>query len=252
VARGLGHPRDRQAVLRPRPSRLFWSGLGAVALYVAVALWGPGIPAGIPLLFDGLGPPVPYRYVDPPSDLADDNLEPLEATGEIGLTEEGSRPTAVGTGDGQMQVIVPGDSFSPREDEELVVVQILPRALPADPEPGGDLSLVGNSYEVSAVYGESGEEAELRRDVTIVMRYPIHADELLRLDGSQWSTLESQRSEPSLQIFGDTDRLGLFASARFPEASRWWLPYLVAGLGVAAGILGFLWGRRGRAEKESN
>ena len=195
-------------------------------------------------LYDGLAPPAPYRYVNPPPDLAEDNETPLRAVGTLLLGEEGSGARTVATADGQALVVFADGAVPPRNGEEEVSVRVTPfDTTPLPPGPG-DLEITGNAYRVEAVYAGSNDAVELREPATVVLRYPIHATVMLGLSGSRWQRLESQVAEASLQLFAETTQLGTFASAGVPATSRAWIAYAAAGGGVLAGVGGYLAGRR--------
>jgi hypothetical protein len=221
----------------------------AAAAYVgtALALSRTGI---VPIrpLYDGLAPPAPYRYVNPPEDLADSNEQPLGAEGVLEVGRKGTAARSIPTGDGQMLVVFPEKAIAARGGEERVNVGIRavdPARLP--PPPKG-LKIDGNAYVVSAVHAKSKARADLDLAATVVLRYPMHATRVVRLSGRSWRPLKTQGAQASLQVFADTDALGTFAAAGLPAASRVWIAYVAAAAGVLAGVAGFLTGRR-RADR---
>lgn len=223
-------------------------GTVAIAAYLAT-FWAisSGLPAVRPL-YDGLAPPMPYRYVEPPPDLADENERPLPAVGTLILEDKGSRARQVETGDAQAIVVFPDLAFAAREGETEVAVRITPLGASRLPPAPGELVITGNAYRVTATYPRSKDPAELDRPATIVVRYPIHDSAMLRLDGRRWRTIGSQAAQASLQIFAETDELGTFATAGIPQPGRQWIAYAAAAAGVVAGAVGYLAGKR-RTEK---
>jgi hypothetical protein len=233
--------------------RWLWGAL-AIAVYTAAAVTVAGTGLVIPRpLYDGLAPAAPYRFVSPPPDLAEDNEEPQSGEGVVDLIGKGSEATSISTGDGQLQVVLQKGAFRAHEKEKTVEVRLEPLAPPEPLEVAGGLRIEGNAYSITAEYGRSGEGAEVRQDVTIVLRYPQHATALVRRDGSRWLRLDGQRSESSLQLFAASDRLGVFAAAGVPP-STWtrWIPYGAGALGLIAGVLGYLSGRRGWLRRGSS
>lgn len=222
----------------------------AIAVYLAT-FWAvsSGLPAVRPL-YDGLAPPAPYRYVEPPSDLAADNQRPLPAVGTLILEGKGSRARQVETGDTQAIVVFPDLAFAAREDETDVTVRVTPLGASRLPQAPGELVITGNAYRVTAVYSRSKDPAELDRPATIVLRYPIHDSAMLRLDNRRWRTIGSQAAQASLQIFAETKALGTFATAGVPQPGRQWIAYAAAAAGVVAGAGGYLAGKR-RAERRT-
>lgn len=220
-------------------------GVLAAATYLA-AVWVTSFIGAMPVrpVYDGLAPPSPYRYVNPPSDLAEDNETPLSAVGTLLLEEEGSRARTVATADGQALVVFADGAVAPREGEDEVTVRVTPLDPAPLPPASGDLVISGNAYRVQAAYADSDDPVEMREPATVVLRYPTHATVLLRLSGRRWQRLESDVAQASLQLFAATTELGTFASAGVPEPSRAWIAYAAAGGGVLAGVVGYLAGRR--------
>lgn len=224
-------------------------GLGAAGVYVAAAfvLSATGI---VPIrpLYDGLAPPAPYRYVNPPADLADDNEQPLRGRSRLEVGDKGSAARTVGTADGQMLVVFADGTVPAREGEREVVVEIDPiDPAPLPPAPPG-MRIDGNAYVVAASYRSAGERAAIREPVTVVLRYPMHASHVLMRSGQGWRRLETETAAASLQLFAEAPSLGTFAAAGAPTRSRAWIAYAAAGAGVVAGVAGYLTGRR-RARK---
>ncbi len=75
-------------------------GLAVVAVYVAAA-WFSGrlSPLARQPLLDGLIPPAPYRWEDPPPELAPTNVEPTPETALVELGNSGSVTAIVSTDD---------------------------------------------------------------------------------------------------------------------------------------------------------
>jgi hypothetical protein len=165
------------------------------------------------LLYDGEEPPPPYRWVRPPGTIPGPNQPPQSGKGTIVLTQGGSLYSIVGTDDAQAWVVFFKDVVVPRAGESQVRVQVTPLS-PADlPSPPQGVRLDGNPYRIQAVYAASGQPVRLRQSVTVMLRYPIHATEIVRVSGSKWVTLPTTRVEATLQIFGPTTELGVFAAA---------------------------------------
>lgn len=225
------------------------------ALAVAAYLAGAGLTSALSVapvrpVYDGLAPSMPYRYVDPPADLEADNEEPTSAREIVTLNDGGSRARTTATPDGQMLVVVADGSFPPREGERSVVVRITPLdPAPFPPAPEG-LEISGNAYRVTAAYEESGDRAPVDEPVTVVLRYPEHATELLRLSGSRWVQLPTEAASASLQVFGESDALGVFVAAGAPQRSRAWIAWVASAVALGAGAAGYLSGRR-RTRKTS-
>lgn len=230
--------------------RLAW-GAAAVAVYATLALTHSlTSPLTLPL-FDGLAPAAPYRYVDPPPDLADANELPEPGEGVVDLVKKGSAATSISTGDGQMQIVLPEGAFPARKGEKRIDVEIAPQG-PSEPlDAGGGALVEGNAYRVTANYSKSGDPAVLEESMTVVLRYPTFSTVIVRREGDTWRRLRTQISAASLQLFADSDEIGAFATAGKPHVPGWrrWLPYGGAAAGVLAGVVGYLSGRRSRERR---
>lgn len=227
-----------------KASRVWLFGTAAAGVYLAVAALSfssrllPARP-----LYDGLAPPPPYRWVSPPPDVQD-NQQPEPGSGTLAMTETGSEGKSITTPDGQASVIFPREAVTPVPGATGVEVTITPRAAPAPPS---GLSIDGNVYEVSAVLSGPEVPVTLARPATVVLRFPARATVLLRRDGASWMQLETTVSQGSLQVFGDTRKLGTFAAASRPVAapsSFPWPAYVAAGGALTLAAGGLLLARR--------
>jgi len=100
-----------------------------------------------------------------------------------------------------------------RPGESSVNVTILPLDPGSLAAPPAGRRFDGNAYRVSASYAGSAAPAVFGAAVTVVLRYPVHATQILRLDGGAWTPLPSIRFEGSQQALANTDRLGTFVAA---------------------------------------
>lgn len=230
--------------------RVVWGAI-AIGAYIVTAVVTTGGPLPSAPVYDGLAPPAPYRYVNPPSDLADENEAPLRAVGTLELGEQGSRARTVATADGQMLVVFNDRAVAPRAGEDEVSVRITPLDPGPLPEPPDRLAVSGNAYRVHAEYSKSRDPVELEIGATVVIRYAVHATEVIRLDGRSWQRLDTEAAQASFQLFSETKDLGTFAAAGVPERSRAWIAYAVAAAGVLAGAAGYFSGRRRRRRPRS-
>ncbi len=226
-------------------NRMFlWGLAAALGYFLAAALVWPGIPVRI--LYEGSAPPAPYRWAHPPADLASGNQAPQGGTGTISLTADGSASASILTDDAQAGVIFPRGVIVPRPGVSAVRVRITPLdPAPVAPPPAG-LRFDGNAYRVEATYA-SGEPVVLRRTVTVVLRYPVHATALLRYTARAWTALDAKRVEAALQVFAASDALGVFAAAGpAPAPSTPWIAYAAAAAGVLTAAMAFVMDRRRR------
>jgi len=197
--------------------RALW-GLAALVAYVAVAVWMPGSPSRP--LFDAVGPPQPYKWVNPPPEFASGNQKPESVSHDVVLGPSGSDAASVATGDGQAAIVLREGTFAARSGQKAVVMKIDPLdPAPIGPPPQG-LRYDGNAYRFTATYKQSGQDATLTQEATVVLQFPIVATTLLRLDGSTWTDLKANPVSVSLQIFSKTDKLGVFTAAGPPLDTR--------------------------------
>jgi hypothetical protein len=225
--------------------RVIWGAI-AIGVYLVTAVVTTRGPLPSAPVYDGLAPPAPYRYVNPPSDLADENETPLRAVGRLEFGEDGSRARTVATADGQMLVIFNDQAVAPRAGEDEVSVRITPLDPGPLRQPPDRLAVSGNAYRVDAEYSKSRDPVELEIPATVVIRYAVHATQVIRLEGRSWQGLETEGAQASFQLFAETEDLGTFAAAGIPERSRAWIAYAVAAAGVLAGAAGYVTGRRRR------
>jgi hypothetical protein len=230
-------------------------GLAAATLYVAAGL----IPAslGVPVLpvFDGLAPPEPYRWVSPPLDTPEvpGIEEPL--TGEETIpVDEHFGAFAVITPDGQAQFSLLADAVELPPGEEAIAMTLTP----LDPEslapPPGGLRFDSNAYRGEAEYVPSGDPVTITEEATVLLRYSIHAEDILRWDGTEWQPLETTVLQGTLQVFTNTPELGAFVAVgpQFEETGPGWQLWVGVVAGAAALLIGlevFLRRRRSRARR---
>lgn len=189
---------------------LTW-GIAAAAFYLVVAVvFSPNVP--VRLLYDGELPPPPYRWLHPPSSISG-NQPPQPGSGTIALTTTGSRYSVVGTDDAQAWVVFSRNAVVHTEGEVAVRVRIAPVDPSTIPAPPPGMQVDGNAYKVEAVYAKSGQPVQLREPVTIMLRYPRHAQEILHVSGSRWVVLATNKVEITLQLFASSKELGLFVAA---------------------------------------
>jgi hypothetical protein len=221
-----GHPQPRPPEeLTPRSRSWSRSGLallagvGIVALYLAgAAVSGrASILARRPLL-DGLAPPTPYRWVNPPSDLAASNKPPASTRFTLELTPEGSQLGAFSTSDGQVNLVLSQSAVPPRAGQtgvEVMVDPVDPATL--GPVPSGLVS-AGNAYRVQAGYQPSGDKVEaLGGQSSVGLVYPLLttavADTgghqvLSSADGRAWEALASTDTPGTHQVSARLSRTG--------------------------------------------
>lgn len=185
---------------------LAW-GAAAALLYVITAVLVSCV-MPVRILYEGEGPPVPYRWVTPPPPLAASNMPPQSGSGTVPV---GLHPSQVLTGDGQAVVVFPEGSIAPRAGESQAEVKITPIDPASVASVPSGMRFDGNGYRVEAVYAASKAPVVLSKPATIVLRYPVHATDLLRYAGG-WASLKGQIVQATLQVFATSDRLGVFVA----------------------------------------
>lgn len=191
-------------------------GVAAVACYLGIVLLAWPFPTR--LLYDGLVPLPPYRWVHPPAWRVRDNQPALPGSGTVALGPP-SRASEISTDDDQALVTLPQGVLASQAGESTVKVKITPLDPATVAPPPNARRFDGNAYRVEASYAASGAPAVLTAPATIVLRYPVHAPQLLRLGEPAWVPLTAQVFTGSQQVLANTDRLGVFIAAA-PYNSR--------------------------------
>lgn len=203
--------------IRRRASVCWLAGGFAAAFYLGSMAIAWPLPAR--LLYDGLVPLPPYRWVHPPASRARDNKPALSGTGNVAIGPP-SKAAEVSTDDDQALVTFAEGAISARPGESSVKVAIVPLdPVTVAPAPAAR-RFDGNAYRIEATYTASGAPAILALPVTVVLRYPVHATLFLRSDGPSWELLLPQVFTGSQQILANTNRLGVFAAATLYNARR--------------------------------
>jgi hypothetical protein len=192
------------------------AGLAAALLYLAAAAWMPPAPHAR-VLYDGLVPAPPYRWVRPPAGYRGDNEPPKPYSAVLTLRPSGSPPAEFTTDDLQATITLPDNAIELRAGETQVRVTLTPLdPAPLAPPPAGR-RFDGNAYRIEAVYASSGAAAALHMPVTIVLRYAVHATTILRLDhaagAAAWSRLPTTVFTGSQEDLAHSDTLGVFVTS---------------------------------------
>src|SRR2546427_2436526 len=115
----LSHRRDRRRALA--------IGSVAVATYAMLAaISGRLSPLARGPLLDGIGPAQPYRWVNPPPDLAATNVEPSSGVFSLELDANGVRPKVLVTSDNQATINVPAGAIAAHPGARSVEVMVTP------------------------------------------------------------------------------------------------------------------------------
>ncbi len=209
-----------------RATRTIAAGIAIVAFYAATAwLSGQLSPLARRPLLDGLAPPTPYRWVDPPPELASTNLAPAPGTFRVELGNRGSLTAVLTTTDAQITLILPKGSFAPAEGERAIEVSIEPLAASEVDAPPPPLEIEGNVYRLEATYLPSNERAELAAEARAVLTYPfstgVHPGNTIvhSTDGTTWTTADTNDLPSIQQADAPIDALGYVAVARDTSAT---------------------------------
>jgi hypothetical protein len=212
--------------VRSRTTRTLAAGLAVVAFYAGSAwLSGQLSPLARRPLLDGLAPPTPYRWVDPPAELGSTNLEPASGTFRVELGNRGSLTAVLTTDDAQATLILPKGSFAPAEGERAVELKVQPLAISAVQPPPPPLEILGNVYRLKATYVPSGERADLAAKARVVLSYPFstgtHPGNTIvhSTDGATWTTVDTNDLPSIQQADAPIDALGYVAVARDTTAT---------------------------------
>jgi hypothetical protein len=176
--------------------------------------------------------------VDPPPEFAEANVPPEPVEVSIEISDQGSRAASFGTPDAQALVTLPAGAVPPTDGAVAALVSVEPLDPDAVGPPPSDLRFDGNAYRIEISYRPSGDPAELREPLTLVVRYPAHATVLLRRDGSRWTPLVTNQVRSTLQLWAGTRRPGVFVAAAPRDAPipspGGGFPWLWAALGASA------------------
>lgn len=107
-------------------------------------------------LFDGLTPPMPYRWVNPPREVARDNQQPGSSSRELPFGPEGSPFVSVTPEDGQAILLLEAKAVPPHPPDTALAVSVTPvDALTLGPLPE-KMSPQSNAYRLELSYRPSG------------------------------------------------------------------------------------------------
>jgi hypothetical protein len=242
-------------------ARALGAGIALAIVYGASAvLSGHLSPLARRPLLDGLAPPTAYRWVEPPPELAATNQEPTPLSLQVALKNNGSETAVATTDDAQVTVILPRGAFGDAEGQRGVEVTVEPVAPLSVSAPDAPLHVVGNVYRLSAAYTPSGTRAALQVLSTVVLVYPLLANDhgahtvIWSHDGKAWKPIETDDLPSIQQAGGDLTEFGYVAVAGRPASptaggsggsgSSVATIAIVAGLVVLALVAAFLLRRR--------
>lgn len=234
-----------------------WLGAGLVAAYLLVASLTMVVSGHRVLpLFEGIGPPQPYRWVKPPAQFATGNVKPSVATTDVPV----AAATSFSTLDGQLVASVSAASMPAHGTDPRVHVVITP----LDPSTLGPLPAPlapdGNAYRLQLTYEPSGTPVPpFGTPGDLVMTAPHAPVSLLfSADGRTWQRLSTQLIAGGTTAGAPFSRTGWFVAGYRPTSS---LTTVGGGGGVSAvvggaigaaagavllGVVALVWRRRNR------
>jgi hypothetical protein len=209
-----------------RGRALGW-GLVIVALYVAGGIVSGHLsPLARRPLLDGFVPPAPYRWVDPPPELANSNLPPASGTTRIPFGPKGSEAAFFATDDAQVTLNVPKGAFPARPGRKAVEMTIEPVDPASVGSPSGRLSVTGNVYLIRATYQPTGDLAQrLDASIVAIVSYPSLSNDLgnhrlvISPNGQRWERIKTHDQHVTKQVNGRLRSLGYLAVASAPLPS---------------------------------
>ena len=192
------------------------AGLVCVTFYGALAaLSGHLSPLAKGPLLDGIGPPQPYRWVNPPPDLAATNQPPSSGVFHVPLDPNGSRPEVFVTSDNQVTIVVPQGAFPTEAGQIEIVLKVTPLDPATLASPGANLTIFGNAYRLQATFQPSGDRVDLKLPLDAILLYPVTPDlhaSVHKLytspNGKTWTAQEGSDSLAQQQAEGPVPALG--------------------------------------------
>lgn len=217
-----------------------WRKLAAGALLALAYLlvWSMTRPHPIPW-FDGLIPPAPYNWVDPPPEVRATNIPPSAGAGLVAFRGTALEPGFISTDDGQASLSFVSGALPARAGAAEVRFTITPERTPSSfPR---DLKARSNFYRVTARYAPVGGsiEATFAQPPLVTLRYGEHraAASLYTSTSGQgdWQRLSGCSVQTATQnVVCRASSLGWFVVADLAEAPPASLPPLLA---IAAVVL---------------
>jgi hypothetical protein len=208
--------------------RIAIAGIAVAAVYLAAAMASAhlSVLARRPLL-DGLAPPEPYRWVDPPRALEQTNRPPTPGTFTVGLGRNGSRTAVLTTDDAQVTLILARGAFPASSGQRAVEVTMTPVAPDEVEPPEAPLRISGNVVRLEATYQPSGDPVPgPLLGVRVVLVYPFTAGEhgshtiISSSDGETWTTPETNDLPSIQQADALIETMGYVAIGQEPAPPR--------------------------------
>jgi hypothetical protein len=188
-----------------------WIAGAIVSAHLSPATRGP--------LLDGTFPIQPYRWVDPPPDLAASNRQPFGAELHLRLGPNGSVNDILATPDNQLNAFFDAGVFAPARGQTGVLAEVEPFAPSTVSAPPDALSILGNVYRLRFSYEPSGDPIRKpAKPFQVLLIYPVTPNASTTghniawtKDGATWVTKLKGSSLPSQQSLGRIDGPGYVA-----------------------------------------
>ena len=179
------------------PSLARRAGVALVVLYVVVAALTRVVSGHrVRPLFDTIGPPPAYQWINPPPQFAAGNQKPGPMTYDLPLASTKTSPVGVSSAEAQLVLNLPAGAVPPHGADTAVHVVITP----LDPATLGPLAPAlglrpdGNAYRTEFTYKPSGQALDSVAspgNVFLVVPLPGHGI-AFSPDGTSWQLLDSQ------------------------------------------------------------
>ncbi|MBV9413147.1 MAG: hypothetical protein JO148_16265 [Acidimicrobiia bacterium] len=191
--------------------------MGAVLLVVYVLAITGTLPFGrnVRPLFEGIGPPPAYRWVNPPAANASGNVPPKANDTDIPMGSTGSQQSGAQSEDNQLVLNLAPNAVPPHPPDTTLRVHIEPLdpaklgAVPPDVRPNG------NAYRVTMTYEPSGTPATtVTAPGNILLTVPLPAAGLLYSgDSHTWTNIGKQTVAGQPIVGGPFDAVGWYLGA---------------------------------------
>lgn len=187
-----------------------------VALYLVVAALTSNLSGRHTLpLFEGVGPPPDYQWVNPPSAFAAGNVVPEPGIGDFPLGSAGNDAGGVADSAGQFVVNLGAGAIPPRTGEKTARIRIEPldpATLPALPD---GLRPDGNAYRIVVEYASSRATLDsFAHEVSAVIGLPLAPVKLfVTEDARQWREVKTTPAAQSTTLGARFRNTGVFLVA---------------------------------------
>lgn len=197
---------------------------------LAIAVAYAGVVVGVRVtghhvrpLFDGFAPPPPYNWVKPPNEFVT-NTPPAHAKATVEVTNDGSRPAAPSTDDGQAMLNLDAGAIPGHPPDTSAVVTIDPFDALKLGKLAPNTRPDGNAYKIDLAYQPSNTPiTALAKPSRVVLVTASGGQQLLYSpDGATWRELEKT------PFAGGGDVAGTFAGPGYYLAARTGAPVTAA------------------------